>query len=220
MYARNLKDLHRHIGLRKRLVEEIKSKGIQNEEVLNAIGSIPRHFFMDEAFIEFAYQDKAFPISCEQTISQPFTVAYQTQFLDVKPGMKVLEIGTGSGYQSAVLCKMGVRLYSIERHKQLYEQAKFLLQYMGYAPKLVFGDGFEGLSMHAPFDRIIVTCGATYIPEKLFDQLTIGGWMLIPVGVDNEQVMTIVLKKSDGSKEIVKLEKFKFVPMLRNKSHR
>ncbi|HNQ12058.1 MAG TPA: protein-L-isoaspartate(D-aspartate) O-methyltransferase [Bacteroidia bacterium] len=220
MYARLLKDLHRHKGLRKRLVEEIRAKGITNEKVLEAISNIPRHYFMDQAFVEYAYQDKAFPISCEQTISQPFTVAYQTQFLDVVPGMKVLEIGTGSGYQAAVLCEMGVRLYSIERHKALSDQAKSLLQYMGYSPKLVFGDGFAGLPLYAPFDRIIVTCGAGYIPENLFSQLKPGGWMLIPLGPENEQVMTIVLKNNDGNREIIELEKFKFVPMLQNKSFR
>lgn len=209
-------DTFKHQGLRKQLVAEIKRKGIEDEAVLAAIGKIPRHVFMDNAFLEFAYVDKAFPIAAEQTISQPYTVAFQTQLLGLKKGEKVLEIGTGSGYQTAVLCELGAKVFSIERHKVLSDKAKKIFQQLNYTPKTFFGDGFKGLPMYAPFDKIIITCGAPIIPDDLIAQLKTGGVMVIPVG-DKEQVMKTVIKKSNGELDIIDLDKFKFVPMLENK---
>jgi len=209
-------DSMRHQGMRKKLVEEIKQKGIADEKVLDAIGRIPRHFFMDNAFLEFAYQDKAFPIGSGQTISQPYTVAYQTQLLLLNKGEKVLEIGTGSGYQTAVLCELGARVYSIERHRELYERTKKLLGGMNYHPKLFFGDGFNGQPSFAPFDKILITCGAPDVPEGLLKQLKNGGIMVAPIGV-KEQVMYTILKKSDTEFEKIELDRFRFVPMLEKK---
>jgi protein-L-isoaspartate(D-aspartate) O-methyltransferase len=214
-----LQDTFRHQGLRKQLVAELRKKGIVNEAVLEAIGKIPRHLFMDNAFLEIAYQDKAFPIACDQTISQPFTVAYQTQLLDPKKGEKVLEIGTGSGYQSAVLAEMGAKVFSIERHKPLFESSRKILDALNYPMvKTFFGDGFKGLPAFGPFDKILVTCGAPEIPLKLIEQLKTGGLMVIPVGPLSEQTMTSVLKKPNGETEIIHFDKFRFVPMLENKA--
>lgn len=213
-----LQDSFRHQGLRRQLVQQLRDKGIQNEAVLDAIGKIPRHFFMDNAFLEFAYQDKAFPISCGQTISQPYTVAYQSQLLDPRKGDKILEIGTGSGYQSAVLAETGAKVFSIERHKPLHENTRKLLDSLNYhSIKTFFGDGFKGLPAFAPFDKILVTCGATEIPLKLIDQLKVGGIMVIPIGPLSEQTMTTILKKPNGETEIIQLDKFRFVPMLGDK---
>lgn len=214
-----IEDNFRHQGLRRQLVDALRDKGIENEQVLNAIGTIPRHAFMDKAFLEYAYEDKAFPIAADQTISQPYTVGFQTQLLDVKPGMKVLEIGTGSGYQTAVLCKMGCRVFSIERHKVLHQRANKILKDLGFSPKLFFGDGFKGLPAFAPFDRILVTCGAAAVPEVLLDQLKIGGKMVVPVGPSKEQVMTLLLKNdiNDYSRSAHGI--FRFVPMLRHKAN-
>ena len=211
-------DTFRHQGLRRQLVELLKSKGISNTAVLEAIGRIPRHLFMDNAFLEYAYQDRAFPIDCGQTISQPYTVAYQTQLLEPQKGEKVLEIGTGSGYQSSVISEMGAKLFTIERHKPLFEATKKKLDSLGYfSIKTFFGDGFKGLPAYAPFDKIIVTCGAPEIPRMLIEQLKVGGVMVIPVGSLAEQTMTTVIKQSATDFEIIELDKFRFVPMLNEK---
>ncbi len=214
-----IQDSFRHQGLRRQLVQQLKEKGIQNELVLEAISKVPRHAFMDNAFLEYAYQDKAFPIACGQTISQPYTVAYQTSLLDPRKGEKVLEIGTGSGYQSAVLAETGVKVFSIERHKPLFESTRKLLDSLNYFTiKSFYGDGFKGLPAYAPFDKILVTCGAPEIPVSLIDQLKPGGIMVIPVGPQDVQTMTTVLKRPDGSTEVIALEKFRFVPMLEDKA--
>ena len=173
---------------------------------------------MDNAFLEFAYQDKAFPIEAGQTISQPYTVAYQSQLLLLEKGMKVLEIGTGSGYQTSILYKMGAKVYSIERHKVLNNKAVSLLQELNYNVKLFYGDGFKGLPSFAPFDRILITCGARIVPPELVKQLVIGGILVLPLGPENEQVMTTVIKKDADSYEMMSFDKFKFVPMLENKA--
>jgi protein-L-isoaspartate(D-aspartate) O-methyltransferase len=220
VYFCNMIDSFRHQGLRKQLVALIKEKGITSQLVLDAIGKVPRHLFMDNAFLEFAYQDKAFPIDCGQTISQPYTVAYQSQLLGIEKGDKVLEIGTGSGYQASVLSLMGARVYTIERHKPLFESTRKRLSELGYPVKTFYGDGFKGLPSFAPFDKVLVTCGAPHIPDQLLSQLKPGGVMVIPVGSLSEQVMTTVLKHPDGSTEVIELDKFRFVPMLEEKSRK
>ena len=192
-----MEDTFRHKGLRKRLVEEIQSKGIRDEAVLRAINSVPRHLFMDTSFIGFAYVDKAFPIAAGQTISQPYTVAFQTEALQIRKLDKVLEVGTGSGYQAAVLCEMGARLYTIERQKSLYEFARTLLPKLGYHPQFFYGDGYLGLPTYGPFDKIIVTAGAGSVPPRLLEQLAIGGRMVIPVGGRDYQVMKIITRVSE-----------------------
>jgi len=210
-----MKDLPKHKGLRNQLVETVKKKGITDEKVLEAIGKIPRHLFMDSGFIDFAYQDKAFPIAASQTISQPYTVAFQTELLEIEKGDKVLEIGTGSGYQTAVLIELKAEVYSIERQKELYEITRKSLPKIGYvAKKLNFGDGYKGWPEFAPFDKIIVTAGAPFVPAPLLAQLKIGGRLVIPVG-DDVQIMTLFIRK--GEKEFEKHEfgEFRFVPMLK-----
>ena len=182
-----MKDTFTHQGMRKKLVEIVKTKGIVDKKVLDAIGNVPRHLFMDSGFVGHAYVDKAFPIAAGQTISQPYTVARQTELLDVKKGDKILEIGTGSGYQAAVLLEMGAVLFTIERQKELYAKVHKFLPEIGYNPACFFGDGYKGLPNFAPFDKIIVTAGATYIPEDLKQQLAINGRMVIPVGSDQRQ---------------------------------
>jgi protein-L-isoaspartate(D-aspartate) O-methyltransferase len=209
-----MEDSYLHKGMRKKLVEEIAGKGITDRNVLRAIEVIPRHFFMDNAFLRFAYEDKAFPIGAGQTISQPYTVAFQSQLLELKKGDKVLEIGTGSGYQTAVLLECGARVYSIERQKSLYDKVKFMMNQMGYQPNLYYGDGYKGLPAFAPFDKIIVTCGATTVPEMLLEQLKPGGIMVIPVGEGDVQEMMSIRKSLDGPHVIRNHGKFKFVPML------
>jgi protein-L-isoaspartate(D-aspartate) O-methyltransferase len=213
-----VKDTHKHQGLRNQLVAIITEKGIQSEAVLNAIAKIPRHLFMDSGFVDFAYQDKAFPIAAEQTISQPYTVAFQTELLEVKNGDKILEIGTGSGYQTAVLIELGAKVYTIERQKELFRKTKLFLPKIGYNPKkIVFGDGYKGLKEDAPFDGIIVTAGAPFVPKELLAQLKVGGKMVIPVGSEN-QVMTLYLRKSATDFDKKELGAFKFVPLLKNKN--
>ncbi len=212
---RIFEDSYRHKGLRKQLVDILRQKGITDDKVLNAIGQIPRHFFMDSAFDKIAYEDRAFPIAEGQTISQPYTVAYQTQLLEVKPYEKVLEIGTGSGFQSSVLAEMGVSVYTIERQKKLFETNKnftFLKKYPSI--KFFYGDGYEGLPTFAPFDKIIVTAAAPAIPEKLIAQLKTGGWMVIPVGEGKVQRMLRIRKEEDGSLAEDVFDHFSFVPML------
>ena len=212
-------DSFRHVGLRRKLVFELRSKGIKDESVLSAIEQVPRHLFIDNAFVEHAYADMAFPILSGQTISHPSTVAFQTSLLNLTPGMKVLEIGTGSGYQASVLFKMGVKVFSIERHRALYMNTKKLLEKLGYGIKTFFGDGFEGLPTYAPYDRIIVTCGAAEFPSQLLDQLKPGGAMVIPYGVENDYVMTKVEKDFQGKVATKSFDSFKFVPMIRSKSN-
>jgi protein-L-isoaspartate(D-aspartate) O-methyltransferase len=211
-------DTHKHKGLRKHLIDVLKEKGITNAEVLDAISKIPRHLFLDNAFVDFAYQDKAFPIAAGQTISQPYTVAFQTSLLQLKKGEKVLEIGTGSGYQTAVLCEMGVKVFSIERQRALFDKTKNFLPQLGYNPKFFYGDGYAGLPTFAPFDKILVTAGAPFIPEALKHQLRVGGIMVIPVGDLDKQVMCSVLKKSETEYEITEHGDFRFVPLLGEKA--
>lgn len=204
--------------MRQKLVDIIRQKGIADELVLKAINSVPRHAFMDEAFLEHAYEDKAFQIGEGQTISQPYTVAYMTEMLEVKPGMKVLEIGTGSGYQASVLAEMGAKVFSIERHKKLNESASKLMYILGYKNvKLFFGDGYEGLPNYAPFDRVIITAAAKEIPQKLLKQLSIGGIMVLPLGNEDDQIMVKITKtgENDFTKEAG--DNFRFVPLLTGK---
>ncbi|MGB8705770.1 MAG: protein-L-isoaspartate(D-aspartate) O-methyltransferase [Gillisia sp.] len=213
-----LKDTFKHKGKRQHLAEIVASKGITDKRVLEAIKKIPRHLFMDSSFEDHAYQDKAFPIAADQTISQPYTVAVQTELLEVKKGDSILEIGTGSGYQTAVLCEMGAKVYSIERQLELYKKTKLFLSKIGYRPKhLSFGDGYKGLPEYAPYDGIIVTAGAPFVPNPLLAQLKIGGKLVIPVG-EKVQTMTVFTRKS--KKEFDKREAgdFKFVPLLEDKN--
>ena len=208
-------DTSKHKGLRKRLVEELIKKGIDSKMVLNAILNIPRHFFIDNDFESHAYIDKAFPIDSNQTISQPYTVAFQTSILEIEKNDKVLEIGTGSGYQTAVLVKLSSNVYTIERQHVLYRKSMKRLNMLGYSPKLIkYGDGYLGLPEHAPFDKILVTAGASEIPKKLLLQLKIGGKIIIPVG-DMNQEMILINRKSETKFEKKKLGKFNFVPMLK-----
>jgi len=213
-----LKDTFKHKGLRQQLVKTVKRKGIKDENVLNAIGKVPRHLFMDSGFLDHAYQDKAFPIAADQTISQPFTVAYQTELLQVKKGDKILEIGTGSGYQAAVLCELGAKVYSIERQQELFKKTNKFLPKIGYnVKKLVFGDGYKGLPEEAPFDGIIVTAGAPFVPKPLLEQLKIGGRLVIPVGEDSQR-MTLFIRKDEKEFEKQELDYFRFVPLIEDKT--
>lgn len=211
-------------GKRKRLVEQLKEKGITNTGVLNAILKVPRHLFFDQstgrpALLDHAYSDKALKIGAGQTISHPFTVAFQTEKLNIVKGEKVLEIGTGCGYQTAVLLEMGAKVYSIERQKELYDKTKVFLPLLGYrGARLVYGDGYKGMPLYAPFDKIIVTAAAPYIPEDLLSQLVVGGLLVIPVGEGEEQVMNLITKKSSNEYEKQTFGKFKFVPMLQDKN--
>ena len=210
-------DSFKHKGLRNQLVETIKSKGISDLNVLNAIGNVPRHLFMDSSFIDHAYQDKAFPISADQTISQPFTVAFQTELLKIKKGDKVLEVGTGSGYQAAVLCELGANVYSIERQGELYKKVINFLPSINYYPKkIIYGDGYKGLEEEAPFDSIIVTAGAPFVPEALLNQLKIEGRLVIPVG-EEVQIMMLYTKISKEKLDIKEFGQFQFVPLLKEK---
>jgi protein-L-isoaspartate(D-aspartate) O-methyltransferase len=213
-----MNDSYRHKGLRKKLVEEVRAKGIRDEDVLAALEAIPRHFFLDSSFVEIAYQDKPFPIGSGQTISQPYTVAYQTEMLQVRKGLKVLEVGTGSGYQACILEEMGARVYSIERHHSLFLKTRKLLEAMNSRVKLFYGDGYKGLPAFAPFDRILVTAAAPFIPDALTEQLKPGGMLLLPLGSADTQVMTRLVKQDDGSLEEQKFGYFRFVPMLSDKA--
>src|SRR5689334_11976482 len=215
---RPVEDSYRHKGLRKKLVETVRSKGITDERVLKALESVPRHFFLDSAFDELAYDDRAFPIGEGQTISQPYTVAYQTQLLDTKSFQKVLEIGTGSAYQAVVLAEMGVQVYTIERQKKLFDENKnFALLKKYPSIKFFYGDGYEGLPTFAPFDRILITAAAPEIPKKLIEQLKIGGMMVLPLGEGVVQQMIRITKlKDDVLKEEV-FDHFSFVPMVEGK---
>lgn len=213
-----LKDTLKHRGMRNKLADILVGKGISDEKVLAAIRTIPRHLFMDSSFEGHAYQDKAFPIVAEQTISQPYTVAFQTQLLEVKQGQKILEIGTGSGYQTAVLLQMKTKVYTIERQKELFKKTKLFFAKMGYRPKkIIFGDGYKGLPEEAPFDSIIVTAGAPKVPKQLMAQLKVGGRLIIPVGTD-EQIMTLYIRNSEKEFEKKEFGSFRFVPLLENKN--
>ena len=212
---RQTEDTYRHKGLRKKLVETVRSKGITNEKVLEAIEKIPRHFFLDSAFDEVAYEDKAFPIAEKQTISQPYTVAYQTQLLDVKPFEKVLEIGTGSAYQASVLAELGAQVFTIERQKKLFESNKNFAYIKRYPNiKFFYGDGYEGLPTYAPFDKVLITAAAPEIPKKLIAQMKTGGVMVIPLGSGEIQTMKRLIKQADGSLKEEVFDRFSFVPML------
>jgi protein-L-isoaspartate(D-aspartate) O-methyltransferase len=212
---RKYEDTYRHKGLRKKLVELLRQKGISDENVLEAINNIPRHFFLDSAFDEIAYEDRAFPISDGQTISQPYTVAYQTQLLQVKPLEKILEIGTGSIYQASVLGEMGAKVFTIERQKNLFEKTKhFVLRSKYPNIKFFYGDGFEGLPTFAPFDKVIITAAAPYIPPRLIDQLKIGGKMIVPVDQGEHQRMLRITKNAVADITEEAFNNFSFVPML------
>ena len=213
-----MKDTAKHQGLRNQLVSALQQKGITDLRVLDAIKKIPRHLFLNSSFEDYAYQDKAFPIGAGQTISQPYTVAFQSQLLEIKKDHKVLEIGTGSGYQTAVLCLMGAKVYSIERQNELFKQTSALLPKLGIRPKhLTFGDGYKGLPTYGPFDSIIVTAGAPIIPKPLMAQLKIGGRLVIPLGED-VQVMTLLIRKNETQFEKHELGEFRFVPLLEDKN--
>lgn len=213
-----LKDTAKHQGLRNQLANVLNAKGITDENVLNAIRSIPRHLFIDSSFEDHAYQDKAFPIAAGQTISQPYTVAFQSQTLQVQNGEKVLEIGTGSGYQTAVLLELKALVYTIERQVELFKKTSLFLPKLGYYPKkFIFGDGYKGLPEEAPFDKIIVTAGAPFVPKPLMAQLKVGGMLLIPVG-DQTQIMTLFIRKSNKEFEKHELGDFAFVPMLEERN--
>lgn len=213
-----MKDGFREKGLRRELVQLLKQKGIHSEMVLEAIGNVPRHLFLDSAFLELAYKDMALQIGAGQTISQPYTVAFQTQALEIKKGDKVLEIGTGSGYQAAVLMECGAKVFSIERQKSLYDKTKDFLPELGYNPRLFYGDGYKGLPTFAPFHKIIVTAGAPKIPDDLVTQLAKGGRMIIPVGADGVQTMVLLTKDESGRVETQEFGEFRFVPMLKEKA--
>lgn len=213
-----MKDTAKHQGLRNQLVKLLESKGIVDKNVLDAILKVPRHLFLNSSFEDYAYQDKAFPIGAGQTISQPYTVAFQSQLLEVKKDDKILEIGTGSGYQTAVLCLMGAKVFSVERQNELFKKTSILLPKLGIRPKhLSFGDGYKGLPIHAPFDSIIVTAGAPIIPKPLMAQLKIGGRLVIPVGEEN-QIMTMLIRKNETQFEKHEFGDFKFVPLLEDKN--
>lgn len=213
-----MKDTSKHQGLRNQLANVLQAKGIIDQNVLKAVREIPRHLFIDSSFESHAYQDKAFPIAAEQTISMPYTVAFQTQTLEVKTGDKILEIGTGSGYQTAVLLSLNAEVYSIERQRELFKKTSLFLPKLGYKPKrFIFGDGYKGLPEQAPFDKIIVTAGAPFVPKPLLGQLKVGGRLLIPVG-DKTQTMTLFIRKSDKEFEKKELGDFAFVPMLGEKN--
>ena len=213
-----MKDTFKHKGLRNKLALEVKSKGVLDIRVLDAIESVPRHLFMDSSFVDHAYQDKAFPIGAGQTISQPYTVAFQSELLDVNKSDKILEIGTGSGYQTAVLCELGAIVYSIERQKELFKKTSLFLPKIGYNPKkLIFGDGYKGYENEAPYDSILVTAGAPFVPKSLLNQLKIDGKLVIPVG-EKTQIMTLITRVSETKFKKIEFGEFKFVPLLKEKN--
>ena len=213
-----MKDTLKHRGMRKNLAEIVAAKGVTDKKVLEAIKTIPRHLFLDSGFEDHAYQDKAFPIGADQTISQPYTVAFQTELLEVRPNAKILEIGTGSGYQTAVLLHLKAKVYTIERQLELFKTTRLFFNKMHYRPKkMIFGDGYKGLPEEAPFDGIIVTAGAPEVPRALLSQLKVGGRLVIPVGTD-EQIMTLFVRKSEKEFEKKEFGSFRFVPLLEDKN--
>jgi protein-L-isoaspartate(D-aspartate) O-methyltransferase len=214
-----MEDSFRHKGLRKKLVDELREKGILDENVLDAINQVPRHFFMESGFIELSYKDKAFPIDAGQTISQPYTVAYQTCLLEVKRHDRILEIGTGSGYQTAILAELGANIYTIERQHELYIKSQSFLPSLGYKVHFVYGDGYDGLPAYAPFDKILITAAIPDIPKSLLTQLKTGGRLVAPVGSDNLQLMTLVIRDSETEFKRSSHGSFVFVPMLHGKAN-
>jgi len=218
MMASRLDDTYRHQGLRKQLIQSIHLKGITDQKVLDAMERVPRHFFFDSSFLEYAYEDKPFPIGAGQTISQPYTVAFQTELLQLKKNDKVMENGTGSGYQACILAEMGAKVFTIERQRSLYTRTSKFLPLVGYPRiKTFYGDGYKGLPPFAPFDKVLVTAAAPHIPEPLIGQMKIGGILVIPIGID-VQTMTTIIKTSESSYEKEEHGLFRFVPMLENKA--
>jgi protein-L-isoaspartate(D-aspartate) O-methyltransferase len=217
MAATQLIDTYRHQGLRRKLTEMLRAKGIVDENVLNAINKVPRHYFFDSSFLEFAYEDKPFPIGSGQTISQPYTVAFQSELLQVEPALRVLEIGTGSGYQACILAEMGAKVFTIERQKLLYDKTKLVLPKMNFRIRPFYGDGYKGLPAHAPFDRILITAAAPYIPDALVAQLKVGGIMVVPVGEDI-QIMHRLRRISETEVISEQHGSFRFVPMLTDRA--
>lgn len=213
-----MQDTFKHKGMRRRLIQELEANGIKDDRILEAFNKIPRHFFLDLAFLEQAYSNQAFQIGAGQTISQPQTVAIQTDLLELSKGDKVLEIGTGSGFQTCILCEMGAKVYSIERQKELFVKSKKIIQALGYTPKQQFGDGYKGWPAFQPFDSIIVTCGAPFVPDALKEQLKIGGKLVIPLGEGNHQKMLRLIKLRDNQFKEEYHGDFRFVPMLQDKS--
>lgn len=208
-------DSYRHKGMRRQLIEELQLKGINNQKVLDAFDKVPRHFFLDSSFMNQAYTNIAFQIGAGQTISHPYTVAFQTTLLGLERGHRVLEIGTGSGFQTAILCAIGARVVSIERQKELFIKAKPIITHLGYSPNLFYGDGYKGKVSYAPYDSILVTCGAPFIPQELKDQLKIGGKLVIPIGGDGKQIMTRLIKLGEDEWKTETFGDFSFVPMLK-----
>ena len=211
-----MEDSYKHKGMRKQLVETLQNKGIQNKDVLESFMAVPRHFFLDKAFTEQAYTNMAFQIGADQTISHPYTVAFQSEMLELTKGDKVLEIGTGSGFQTAILCELGAKVFSIERQKELFLKTRHILPKLGYSPRLKYGDGYEGWDSFAPFDKVIVTCGAPFIPQKLVEQLKPNGRLIIPVGEGSQQEMILITKSASGEVSEERKGVFSFVPMLKN----
>lgn len=209
-----MEDNFKHKGLRKQLVAELKERGIQNQAVLDAFMAVPRHFFLDLAFTKQAYSNVAFQIGAGQTISHPFTVAFQTELLELKFRDKVLEIGTGSGFQTAILCEVGAKVVSIERQRELFLKAKKIVPSLGYSPNLFYGDGYKGKESYAPYDKILVTCGAPFVPEALLEQLKVGGIAVIPIGDGSKQIMTRYIKTGENEFKVKEYGDFSFVPML------
>lgn len=212
-----MQDTFKHKGMRRQLVNELREKGIRDERILDAFNAIPRHFFLDLVFELQAYSNQAFQIGAGQTISHPYTVAFQTDLLEISKGDKVLEIGTGSGFQTCILCELGAKVYSIERQRELFMKAKKIVEHFNFNPKITYGDGYKGMPNFAPFDKIIITCGAPDVPQSLIEQLRIGGIMVIPVGEGKDQVMLKITKLDDGDVDIQEFGTFSFVPMLENK---
>jgi len=211
-------DTFKHKGLRNKMVDELRALGISDEQVLTAINNVPRHWFLDNAFLEYAYQNKAFPIGSGQTISHPYTVAYQTQLLEIKKGEKVLEVGTGCGYQTSVLVQMGAKVFSIERQQTLFVKTKQFMSDANIRAKLFYGDGYQGLPVFAPYDKVIVTAGAPFVPEALITQMVEGGRLVIPVGEGDKQIMTVIDKLKGGALKKYELDEFSFVPLLVDKN--
>lgn len=217
LYICTMQDSYKHQGMRRQLIGQLSEQGVDDQRILDAFESIPRHFFLDAVFAEQAYSNMAFQIGSGQTISHPYTVAFQTLQLDVQKGDQILEVGSGSGFQTCILCQLGAKVFSIERHKELHLKAKHMVRYFGFNARLSFGDGYKGLPAFAPFDKILVTCGAPSVPEELVRQLKPGGIMIVPVGSGNTQEMKRIVRREDGSYTEEDLGSFSFVPMLKDR---